>query len=96
MDGICLRETHAFTHLWILYFIATYHHACIFDMRLIAELSRQTKEMNGMEKGEGEGRGVWRIFNTEYMCVKMFLYDSVYNEYTHGKGICHGYSGLCL
>lgn len=41
-------------------------------MRLIAELSRQTKEMNGMEKGEGEGRGIWRIFNTEYMYVKMF------------------------
>lgn len=36
------------------------------------------------------------VFNTEYMCMKMFLYDSMYNECTHGKGICHGYSGLCL
>lgn len=36
------------------------------------------------------------VFNTEYMCMKMFLYDSMYNEYKHGKGIRHGYSGLCL
>lgn len=96
MDGTCLQETHVFTHLWTLDFITTYNHACIFDMRLIAELSRQTKETNGMEKGEGEGRGVWRLFNKEYMYMKMFLYNSMYNEYTHGKGICLSYSGLCL
>ena len=68
----------------------------MFDTRLIAELSRRMKETNGMEKGEGEGRGVQRIFSTEYMYMKRFLYDSMYNGYTHGKGICHSYSGLCL
>lgn len=31
----------------------------MFDMTIIAELSRRTKEMSGLEKGEGEGRGVW-------------------------------------
>lgn len=52
----------------------------MFDTRLIAELSRRTKEMNGMEKGEGEGRGVRRIFSTEYMYMKRFLHIRMYKH----------------
>lgn len=68
MDGTCLQGTHAFVHLWILDSIATYHHACMFDTRLIAELSRRTKETNVMEKGRVKGEE-YRGYSIQNICI---------------------------